>query len=599
MARVETSEDTLSRLVRGFEDWLTVTQESRDEAELARDYYDGKQWTEEEQATFRLRKQPIITDNMLKDKVEYCIGLELATRTDPKAYPRNPADEEAAEAATDALRYIWDKSDAQQVKSDIAENMFVEGFGGAEVYFRSGEVTIKRNRWERCYFDPHSSEKNYADATYLGTFVWMDLEDAEAKWPDAEFWDIVSAHASGQDSDSDRPRENFIDRSRKRVRILETYCRHKGQWYRALWTYAGVIEYAVSSWLDEDGEPEHPYCWMSAYVDRNNNRYGVVRRYKSLQDEINHRRSKALHLLNTNRIVMEEGAVEDVEQIRREAAKPDGVLVRRQGFEFDILTNNEMAAGQTALLQDARNALAVTGPKAMSNSSPSQSGRAKEIDRQSDVLELGRLFDQLRHWQKAVNRKSWNRVKQFWTEEKWIRVTDDESRVKFVALNQPITAQEAVEEAIKSGQMPHPQLEFMAPDAIVGKRNDVSKLDVDIVIDEAPDVVTLQQEQFTNLVDLARAGVTFPPEIYVEASGLRNKQALLEKLKGGEDPAMLEQQEKQQELQERGANAQVAESEAKAAKTQAEAEQTRIENMAGMAGLHGLATNGPPPNPMM
>lgn len=595
MASVETTDDTLAGLISGFEDWLNVTQASREEAELSRDYYDGKQWTDEEIATLNSRKQPVITDNVLKDKIEYVIGLELATRTDPKAFPRNPSDEEAAEAATDALRYIGDIADFPHVKSDVAENMFVEGFGGVEVYVRGEEVIIKRNRWERCYFDPHSTEKDFSDATYRGTFVWMDAEDAEAKWDSADFWDVISADIrGGQDSDSDRPRENFIDRARKRVRIIETYWRKRGQWMRAVWTYAGFLEApAPSPWQNEDGEPEHPYCWVSAYVDRENNRYGVVRRYKSLQDEINHRRSKALHLLNTNRIVVEDGALEDIERTRREAAKPDGVITRRQGFEFEILTNSELAAGQTALLAEARQALAVTGPKASTNTS-AQSGRAKELDRQSDVLELGRLLDQLRHFQKAVYRKAWNRVRQFWTAEKWVRVTDDESRIKFVALNQPITAGQVMQEAMQSGQPVDPRLQFMHPNQVVQIKNQTAQLEVDIIIDEAPDVVTLQQEQFANLVDLARAGVVFPPEVYIEASAIRNKKAITEKIKGADSPEAQAEQQTKAQLAQRGAEAQVAELEAKAAKTQAEAEQTKIENAAGIAGLAGMATTGPP-----
>ncbi len=32
-----------------------------------------------------------------------------------------------------------------------------------------------------------------------------------------------------------------------------------------------------SPWIDEDGAREHPYCWRTAYVDRDNNRYGPIR----------------------------------------------------------------------------------------------------------------------------------------------------------------------------------------------------------------------------------------------------------------------------------------------------------------------------------
>jgi len=610
----DNQDEVLIELVKNFDDWLDATDDSREEAELSRDYYDGKQLSEDKLAALKKRKQPPIIDNMIKDKIEYVIGLELSSRSDPKAYPRTPKHEADAEAVTDALRYIGDANDFPTVKSDVAENAFIEGFGGAEVYAapkrNEMDIRIKRNRWERCFYDPYSSERDFSDARYLGTFIWMDLEDAKAKWPKVKFWDAVEvAMKQGQGSDEDRPGDFHLDRSRRRVRVIEEYCRKGGKWYRAKFVKFGYVEaYGPSPWLDEDGEPEHPYCWISAYVDRENARYGLVRRYRDLQDEINDRRSKALHLLNVNQLWAEDGAFDDPQLARREASKPDGLILYRQGFEAKLEKNLDLALGQQSLMDQARQALSVTGPKASTSSSPNQSGRAKQIDRESDVLELGRLFDQIRSFQKQTYRKTWNRVRQFWTEEKWVRVRDDEGAPKFVALNQKQTAGEAaksiMEKAQKDGlQDPSEltpedqqilQIAQFQPDAVIRIKNATADLDVDISIDEAPDVVSLQQEQFTNLVDLARAGVVFPPEVYVEASALRNKKQIMEKLKGGDNPQAQAAAQAQAQLQQRGAEAQVAKVEAEVGKISAETQQKQIENMAGQAGLAGMATAAPP-----
>src|SRR5690606_35341939 len=114
---------------------------------------------------------------------------------------------------------------------------------------------------------------------------------------------------------------------------------------------------------------------------------------------------------------MEDGAVDDIERARKEANKPDGVQVRRQGYELAIEKNLDLAAGQAELLRQAQESLSTTGPKAFQNTASSASGRSKQIDRQADLLELGRLLDRLRFHQKQVFRKAWNRVRQFWTEE--------------------------------------------------------------------------------------------------------------------------------------------------------------------------------------
>jgi hypothetical protein len=553
--------------------------------------------------TLRARKQPALTDNKLKDKIDYMIGLEINSRTDPKAFPRTPKHEQDAEAITDALRFVGDSQDFPKVRSDVAENIFVEGVGGAEIYVKKVkdgiDVCIKRNRYERQYWDPFSSERDFSDARFLGTFVWMSVAAAEEKWPALkDVWESTGAEmrSGGMgSSDADRPQDTpHIDRVAKRVRIIEQYFIREGEWWRAKFVKNGWIEEPEkSAYLDDDNEPEHPYAWGSAYVDKDNKRYGVVRRYKSLQDELNHRKSKSLHLLNTNGVVLDDGAVADVQKLRKELAKPDFVIEKVPGMELEIHKNLDLSAGHFQMMQETREALSIIGPKAISNVTPSQSGRAKQLDRQTDALELGRLFDHLRYLQKQVYRKVWHRIKQYWTEEKWVRIRDDEGAPKFVALNRPITAAEMVQIAQANGMPLHPELVQIAaltPTRTMAKRNDVTQLDVDIVIDEMPDVVTLQQEQFADLITLAQAGVIFPPDVYLDASNLRNKKGLKEKLKGGEDPQAQAVAQAQAELAMRGAAAKVAKDEAAAEKTSQEAKQTQIENLAGAAGLAGLAT---------
>ncbi len=532
-------DDVHGQLIKNFDDALEATEDARDEAEQSRDYYDGIQWTSEEVAELTKRKQPPITDNRLKDKIEYVIGLELTSRTDPKAYPRTPEHESSAEAATDSLRFVADNNDFDATRSDVFEDMLVEGYGGAEIYVvqkegAEDEIKVKRNRWDRCYYDPHSSLKDFSDATFLGTFVWMDVEIAEDMYPDHD-WETAANDMRVQgDSDDDKPKDNYVDYGRRRVRIIEQYFLKDGSWHRAKFTKWGWLDKpAESAYQNEDGDPEHPYCWMSCYVGRDNDRYGLVRRYKSLQDEINHRKSRALFLLNTNQIFAQEGAFDDPQKARREAARPDGVVLYNSAHEARIEKNTDLSAGHMGMMQAAMDSLSVTGPRAVQSTGSSQSGRAKQLDQQTDVLELGRLLDQLKTFQRDTYRKVWNRVKNHWTDEKWVRVRDNEHRMKFVGLNERVTARQMAEEQ----GIP---VEMLMQDGIDPNtswtRNEVAELDVDIVIDDMPDVTTLQQEQFANLVSLAQAGVVFPPETYIEASSLRNKDQLQEKLTGGDDP---------------------------------------------------------------
>jgi hypothetical protein len=608
---IEPADELLLHVISNFEAWEESTRDERDEACEARDYVDGHQWTSDEMATLKARKQPIVTDNMLKDKVEYIVGLETAGRSDPKAYPRTPNDEGCAEAITDALRYVAEANDLDTIVSDIAENILVEGSGGCEVDIEqrgSGDkadlfITVTRTPWNRSYRDPYSVEKNFSDSRFRGTFVWMDLDEAQRKWPKVDFDAAQDAQqVIPSESTDDVPVNLWFDSKRQRVRVVQQYFRHEGtvkqcKFVKGAW----VEEPKPSVYLDEFGEPEDTYCWMSAYVERNGARYGVVRRYKSLQDEVNHRRSRALFILNSNQVTAEEGAVADKTKARLEAQKPDGWIDLNHGYQFSIDKNTELAAGQAQLLADARQALSITGPKALTNTSASQSGRAKQLDQQNDVLELGRLFDQIRALKREIYTKIYNRIRQFWTEPKWVRIRDEEGAPKFVQLNKPMTALEYAQ-TLEPDDPEYAEAVMMAqlmPQQIVKVQNNVGELMVDIIIDESPDVLTLQAEQFQNLVSLAGAGVIFPPDVYIEASSLRNKAQLKEKLTGGgDDPAAQKAAQQQQQIQQMQIQldamtktAEIEGKQAKARKDNADAQEQEIENMLATAAVTDLAQN--------
>ncbi|MCZ2913348.1 hypothetical protein NYY64_19150, partial [Acinetobacter baumannii] len=90
---------------------------------------------------------------------------------------------------------------------------------------------------------------------------------------------------------------------------------------------------------------------------RENNRYGEVRSMISLQDEINKRRSKALHLLSVRQTYGNKKAIQDTQKAKQELAKPDGHVDinadAQFGQDFGIIPTGDLAQGQIALMQQA------------------------------------------------------------------------------------------------------------------------------------------------------------------------------------------------------------------------------------------------------
>lgn len=596
-----TPDATLASLIQWIEDAEQEGATARERSERDRDYYDGRQITETEAAELRLRKQPIIAFNLVQGKIDYLLGLEKQQRSDPKAYPRNPDDQEAAESATDGIRYVCDAQNMPMIASQVWENMCVEGAGGVDVCVEpkddgSFDIVLHQVHWDRMVWDPYSRERDFSDAKFLGTLAWMDEADVLAQWPDAG--DVIeTTYSSAPDTSAwaDRPRWNvWADPKRKRVRVVQLYWRVGTEWRCGTFTRGGWLEDAAASvYLDDDGKTACPLIFASAYVNRDNWRYGVVRNLVDPQDEINLRHRKAVHLLSVRQVVAEEGAVRDVDKARQELAKPDGYVEVARDFRFDISPTQDLSAGQASLLQEAKSMFQNMGPNAalMGKSGDSASGRAIALSQQGGAMEIGAILDVHRHWRRRAYRTIWSRIKQYWTAEKWVRVTDDERNMRWVGLNQPVTLeQKLMEMPPEEAQQVANELMLVPGDPRLSEpveiRNDVSKLDVDIIVEEGQDVATLQIENFETLANLAKAGLPIPPDILIEASSLRNKDQILEKMKPAEaDPNA----PPPPELVKAMAEAREAEAQAVEAEAKAQMAQMQMQMMAAQMAM------GPPP----
>jgi hypothetical protein len=402
---------------------------------------------------------------------------------------------------------------------------------------------------------------------------------------------------------------SWYDATRKRVRINTHYHLEGGKWNRCVFTLAGELEEsAPSPFIDDEGNPENPLIMQAGYVDADNDRYGIVRDEIPLQDEVNKRRSKFLHLVNSNRWRASTAVGMDKATLKKELADPTGIVFGEAG-ELESLDTVAKDSGQFQLLMDTRQALKGVGPNAYlsGKAGESQSGRAVLAQQQAGMTEMTPLLDNLRHFTIRMYRQIWNRIRQYWTAERWIRVTDDENNVRFVGLNTPpeISPQQAqlaaaqVQMLASQGQL-DPQTAQQYLQEIQRRSqlgNHLAELDVDIEIEEVNETPTLQIEQFEQLSQMISASPILASnpkawELLIEASNLRNKDKLREILE--EMQAQSQQPNPMQEAELANKQADTKETESKAilnmAKAQTEQAKPAIEGLkAGMsAGMPAL-----------
>lgn len=548
---------------RGIERYKTMFRNAEQacikERELAHrdrdwcDNFNDSQWTAKEKEVLTQRGQPIVTSNRIKRKVGFLCGLEQRQRTDPKAFPRTKKNEQGAQLATQVLDFVEQQTRFDRTASASFRDLAIGGIEAAEVIV-DGERNIEVNliQYDSFFRDPRSKKADFSDSRYLGYQDWFDEDDALEMFPDEKqklyITGAIDTCDSYDEGYEDKPYGQWLDKDARRVRICCMYWRGNGTWNYTYFTTAGVLEEGVSKYLDDKGKPSCAIEAARVYTTRNNETYGVVRDMISPQSEMNFRRSMMLALLKNRRTwARAKGILPD--NTKETLARPDGSLIAngKYGEDWGFVESQSEVAGQFELLQESKAEIDVQGPNAglQGRGVENQSGIAIERQQIAGATEENDIFDAHNDWKLRIYRSMWARAKQFWTEERWIRITDENEQPGFVAVNQPQPAVDPTTgEPVQDPATGQPMAQA-GPDGQPVINNRLAEVDVDIILEAVPDVITLQHREFEDLVKLAGGGVPIPPDVLVEASQIDNKPKLLARMKEEADAQAKIQQAEQ------------------------------------------------------
>lgn len=559
---------SLTSCRKQYEDFVALKTGEQQEQKQARLYYHASHWTASQLSELKKRGQPPTTTPLFARKVNGFVGLVERLRQDPKAYPRTGHEDQGAELCTAALRYALDQQEWESVSPLVTLNSAVDGIGGVEVGLEPGDsgvegdydISVAKIDPEAFFYDPRSFNHDFSDARFMGVAKWVDLDDARDMYPEAE--DGIDKLGDGQGAefvlDNDRS-VKWVNADQGQIFVVEHWYKRGQKWLYKIYCGNTLLDSGQSYLQDEKGVDICRFIVYRSFVDQDGDSYSFFRNMRSLVDEINQRNSKALHLLSMRRIKMTEGAVRDVEILRREASRPDGVIIHAPGteLEFDDAKTLADMRGQLEMKQAAQTDLENFGPNPalLGQGVENKSGRAIALLQQAGIAELGPFILSNRNWKIRIYRAIWNAIKRYWTAERWIRVTDAQGEQQSIQIN---------------AQQVDPMTGMMQ------MVNQIGALDVDVKIDEGPDAINMQADALDVLQSAASQGQQIPPQIMIELLPLPD--TLKKKLLG-----MLQQSSQPPPAAEQAQAIQFAQGAAEVDKTKAD---VQLKNAQAMKAMH-------------
>jgi hypothetical protein len=607
-----------------YEQELDRQAENRAQMAVDEDFYDNIQWTPEDAQVLRDRGQEPLVYNVITQALNWVIGTEKRGRSDFRVLPRRKESGRQARRKTQLLKYLGDVNRTPFHRSRAFEDCVKVGVGWLEDGVQDDgdeePVYSRYESWRNMLWDSASTEKDLSDCRYVFRSKWVDLDVAEAMFPkrigmlrtsarDTDSYGIDTQGDEAMDSaeielqDYSSSRSNLREYQRNRVRLIEGWIRRpvtvkqmyggefKGEVYdkyspghRAaieagesvvvdkimmrmhvcIFTSSGILYYGESPYRHNRFPFTPIWCYRRG---RDGLPYGMIRGMRDIQYDINKRAAKALHILSTNKVIMDEGAVDDLDEFKEEVARPDAVIVKKSGKEIVLNAERELAAAHLEMMGRSINmiqTLSGVTDELLGRTTNATSGKAIGLRQEQGSMATAGIFDNLRFATQIQGEKQLSLVEQFFSEEKQFRITNMRGTPEYIVINDGLP------------------------------ENDITRTKADFVISESDWRATIRQNQAEELLAMLAQLAPVAPQLalvmidlIVEEMDIGNREELVKRIRqvtGMRDPDAEEptpeeiQQEQakqaQAEMQQRATMADIAKKEADAQKAAADAQKS-------------------------
>jgi hypothetical protein len=473
--------------------------ENRRQQEIDEDYYDNIQWDEKDAAELRDRGQIPLVYNVISTALNWVTGTQKRSRMDYKVLPRRKEDGKSAEAKTGLLKYLSDVNRTPFARSKSFEDTAKVGVGwmecGVEDNDTGDPVYSRHESWRYMLWDSTAKEDDITDARYITRTKWVDTDILKAIFPKRgqlidDSVDITQIYASGVEAEGDEAmdaweiaaeqsgllHEPINGVSRPRVRVIEMWFRRPTNHYKmvggvfggdiydfsdahdrevlsgraqlvkkpgmrmyvALFTAIGFLFFGASPYR-HNRFPFTP-IWANRR-GRDGMPYGMIRGLRDIQLDVNKRASKALFILSSNKVIMDEDALPDdvtIDEFAEEVARPDGIIRKKKGSEINLEVDRDLADAHLQLLSRSIAMIQQTSgitDELMGRHTNATSGIAIQRRQDQGSTTTTNLFDHMRFAMQVHGEKELSLVEQYYTEAKQFRITSVRGTPAYMQIN--------------------------------------------------------------------------------------------------------------------------------------------------------------------
>jgi len=429
-------------------------EETHREGQEIIDMYHNRQYTQAQLLKLKEQGQPAETFNIIRMFTNAIIGYLETVVSTVQAVPRYPGSSVLANITNDVIQATLDDNDwstnekfikidglltgLMAVYEDVVDTGVKDEFGRPIYNIEVSHVPSYEVR-----LDPQSRLEDYSDARFIHHFKWVPESALRKEFGDEKV-DKLTEYYNFLDSDSRADwfsANNLIEtgefKQYDNYLVVKTIIEYEDKVYSVVWSNNTILEKKEITFK----EVRFPYRTMKLSKSDRTEYYGPFRDIVETQKAINQALLQIQLLVNTSKVFVEEGAVDNIEEFRQLYSRVNSIIpiVSLQGIKVENMSADIINQYQIidAALQRIKMVLGIND-SFLGQAYASDSGRKVQLQKMASASQLTNIVDRVAGMFKFVGQDIFKLMRQYYNSHQILRVSDPLNEYHFVEMNAPI-----------------------------------------------------------------------------------------------------------------------------------------------------------------
>lgn len=436
-------------------------EESRAEADEIVDLFHNRQYTPGQLATLYDRGQPAETFNIVKLFGRLILGYYSTVVNTVKASPVQESDTLTASLMNDVIDYTMRRNHMETEGDKIKLDGILQGL---MCCYLEVVPTKQKDQFGRTIFriqishvpaseillDPMSKLEDYSDGRYIHRYKWVDEDTLRSMFKNkGDIIDKLEAYENHVNIDQAEFTRTygvqFEGHFKRFNNYLLVHTVIKGdtdedgndKWWSIYWVGDEIL-------LKEEitfREVKSPYRVHKIHTSDRAEYYGIFRDVKESQHAINQALLKIQLMANTQKIFVQNGAVENIDKFTDQVNRVNAVIQVKSLLGIKVENLSKEILDQYTIIDKALDRIQrVLGvnDSFLGMAFASDSGRKVKLQQNATSLALRYVSVRMEQWYRLLGWDIVNLAKQYYYATQALSIADETVGRRWVTLNQPM-----------------------------------------------------------------------------------------------------------------------------------------------------------------